>query len=193
MKSTRAPLQISDEIVALCESIASASSPVFVPIKPAPTAEADECFNVVGTRVKNNGGQMILGWQIWETPGVILEAEFHAVWQHPKGKWLDLTPKRVKTHQTLFLPDPGKQYDGRQVRPVLRPLTELTELRDWMSACDAYFKFLNRGARAEQLAISIPSSEQAEFFQIKRRMAETQQALELTIERSNDRRSFSGA
>lgn len=185
MPKARTPLQISDEIADFCATLAPESTPVFVPIKPAPNADPNDCFNVVSNRVKNNGGQMVIGWQIWETPGVVLEAEFHAVWRHPKKNTLmDLTPKSIRTPQVLFLADPQRTYDDRQVKPILRPLTSLPEAHDWIAAFDALFEFMNRGERANQHGrIVLSASEQNEAIQIQRRLTETRLALDAAVAR----------
>jgi len=57
---------------------------------------------------------MIVGWQIWEWPDVLAEAEYHAVWESPKGEWLDITPKDDGVDRILFLPDHGRPYKGRR-------------------------------------------------------------------------------
>lgn len=50
----------------------------------------------------------------------------------------------------LFLPDPHRSYEGRQVEPVRQALTESEYVSTFMDVLALEYKFLNRGARAEQ-------------------------------------------
>jgi hypothetical protein len=44
--------------------------PVYVDSTPIPDAKTDGCFPTVDEYVRINGGARILGWSIWELPGV---------------------------------------------------------------------------------------------------------------------------
>ncbi len=65
MKTTRTPPLISDSIAEFCSSVAPGSKAEFVPVRAGQNAEVDDCFSVVEQRVKSNGVQMVIGWQIW--------------------------------------------------------------------------------------------------------------------------------
>jgi hypothetical protein len=107
--------------------------------------------------VLSHGGQICYGWQIWEWPDVMIGAEFHAVWKDPGGKLHDLTPKPVPTDR-VFLPDPVKVYEDRQVNNNRRALSDRPAVREFMEAADAEYEFLNRGARAAQHDLMLGAS-----------------------------------
>ena len=75
-------------------------------------------------KVEKNGGGFQYGWQIWEWPDVMIEAEFHAVWNSPQGILIDITPKQIDTHKILFLPDANRTYEGKQVNNFRQPLRQ---------------------------------------------------------------------
>src|ERR1700733_3018912 len=43
-------------------------------------------------RIRTRGGSIGFGWRLREWPGVLLTAEFHAVWVDPEGVLVDITP-----------------------------------------------------------------------------------------------------
>ena len=86
--------------------------------------------------------------QVWEWPGVYLEAEYHAVWRNPEGALVDLTPKDVPTKKILFLADPSRPYDGRRRRNEMSPLADHEAIRDFIDACNEEADIKNRGDRA---------------------------------------------
>jgi hypothetical protein len=80
----------------------------------------------------------------------MVEAEFHAVWRDPNGALHDLTPKALPIHRILFLPDPVRVYEGRQVNNIRRAISSAGAVKDFIEAADAMFEFMNRGERANQ-------------------------------------------
>jgi hypothetical protein len=50
------------------------------------------------------------------------EGEFYAVWRHPGGSLIDVTPSAQGFTQILFLPDSTKVWEGEAVEP--RRLTQ---------------------------------------------------------------------
>jgi hypothetical protein len=88
--------------------------------------------------------------QLWETlPGVMIEAEFHAVWIDAAGNRRDVTPKESGAKHIWFLPDPKLVYDvGRShnVRVALRgrsPRPRVHRVRR------KFYEATNRGALAD--------------------------------------------
>ena len=118
----RPPRNIKRYVRRFCEKIAAGESPLYVPVHPVPGAQAHDCFGTVPDYVTRIGGEQVIGWAIWEWPRVYIEAEFHAVWRHPTGHIVDITPKEPPIPRILFLPDPKRQYVGRQVENVLHAL-----------------------------------------------------------------------
>lgn len=69
------------------------------------------CADGVLEKVKNDGGDIRYGWTIWEWPGVLLTAEFHAVWTDQSNALIDVTPKPHGEKQILFVPDSSVPSD----------------------------------------------------------------------------------
>lgn len=146
MIATRpAPLD-TDHVAALCNDLAAGSTPVVAECMPAHDAPANDCFVQVETHAKHNGGECVIGWALWEMPNVMLEAEFHAVWQRPTdGKLIDLNPRPLNFHQIHFLPDPARTYEGRQVDNVRRALCNDAKLKQFIYLKGRHFALMNAG------------------------------------------------
>lgn len=163
------PAVLSDPLIALCKEIApDSTSPVYVDVRPIPGAPSKECFTIVEEHIQTHGGTSVIGWSLWEMPTLFVEAEFHAVWRSPDGGLLDIAPKPEPTQRTLFLIDPTREYEGRQVNNVRRPLRQDPALLGFFDACNEEFELMNRGARAEQHGeISLQGEEAAEYQKIQ--------------------------
>ena len=136
------------------------SSHVFVPVRPEPGAKHDECFTAVKRKIESEGGRALYGWSIWQSP-VMVEGEFHAVWESPTGELVDITPKKNGVGQIMFAPDPTATYDGRQVSNVRMPVYRNDVLVErFIEINEAIFEVLNRGERAFQHGtVQIPRDE----------------------------------
>jgi len=127
----------------------------------------------VRNQIEAHGGSVCYGWQIWEWPNVLINAEFHAVWKDPSGSLVDITPKPPPIQRILFLPDPTREYDGRQVNNVRRPLRNDPAIKRFIKDCDREFEISNRGDRATQYdRIDVEEDEWKELEAIKKRKAE---------------------
>ncbi len=145
-----APKTISSEISALCERLVVGGIPVYLTVNPSPEAVVNECYQNVEKAIAKNGGNMQCGWQIWETiPGVMIEAEFHAVWKDASNIYHDLTPKELAgIDRILFLPDPHRKYEGKQVDNVRIPLVKDQLLDQFIENETLYFEATNKGSLA---------------------------------------------
>ena len=114
----------SERVLAFCTTVVPSQSPIEVEYLPLPGEPMAECFATVPKQVLAHGGRQLTGWALWEWQGVMLEAEFHAVWQRDDGRILDLTPRPVFFERTAFLPDPTREYKGRQVDNVRLALSK---------------------------------------------------------------------
>lgn len=103
--------EITRPIAAFCRSI-SAAAPVVLKITPGPTDKAQMCFINAARRVEEEGGAVEYGWSIRAWPGVLAEAEHHAVWRHPDGQLVDVTPTKSPLRRRTFLSDPSATYDA---------------------------------------------------------------------------------
>jgi len=167
---TSTPDYITAPIIEFCRELVGEGAPGFIDITPRSDAAVLDCFPVIEREVAQHGGEIVYGWRIWEWPGVMLEAEFHAVWRDPDGVLHDLTPTPQGERRSLFVPDPARIYDGRQINNVRKPLTDRPELREFMAAADAEFEVLNRGERATKHGeIRLGGAEAEEILRIRER------------------------
>jgi hypothetical protein len=133
-----------------CAEVAKASKPQLILSQPRFDRPANECFPIVEERTAETGGSMAVGWAIWEWPGIFIEAEFHAVWVHPGGILIDLAPRALLTPSILFLTDPSRKYEGRQVDNIRKPLIRDNDLIRYLFTFRRQFEILNEGDLAYQ-------------------------------------------
>ncbi|MBU1276843.1 MAG: SEC-C domain-containing protein [Proteobacteria bacterium] len=105
------PTKITSKILELCRSITSDSAPSFVPVKTFQGSKIDECFYNVKDYVLKKGGRPLYGYTIWEWPNVLLEAEFHCIWESEQKELIDVSKKRGNEKKVLFLPDESKHFN----------------------------------------------------------------------------------
>lgn len=103
---------------------------------------------------------MLCGWQLWEWPHVLVEAEFHAVWQSPQGQMIDLTPKPHQESTVLFVPDVRRRYTGATVDNVRLPVRDDQLIRHFIAVSEAITRVLGRGVpAAAEGHVSVPAHE----------------------------------
>ena len=142
------PAGDSPAVRELCSRLVPATIPEYVPLSAPPWARPGECTENVERVVREHGGECELGWQLWETlPGVLLEAEFHAVWRGDRGQRLDITPKLELPHleRIAFLPDPVLIYKGRQIDNVRVALRDDPLIHKFIAAAERHFQLMNAG------------------------------------------------
>lgn len=148
--TSRTPPEITERVATFMARLSPGAEAVRIAVTPLPDADLHSCFRTVLARAEANGGELVVGWQIVETPGVMLDAIFHGVWRDPSGGLHDLTPKEGELAEVLFLPDPARKYEGRQVDNQRDPLVDTRAVLDLIAAREALFEFENRGERAFQ-------------------------------------------
>src|SRR5436305_3783523 len=79
--------QIQAYFEQLLELIDAKYYPINVHIQPERDAEINNCFNNVARKVALNGGSVCYGWALLPQRH-ILEAEKHAIWKTPEGKYI---------------------------------------------------------------------------------------------------------
>jgi hypothetical protein len=161
----------------LCRDLVNDGDPIYVPHEPILSAGERECFKIVDDLVTQHGGQTIIGWALWERPGLFLEAEFHAIWKTPDGKLTDPTPRPRRFRSILFLSDPGRTYQGRQINNVRRTLQKHPAIAAFIDAWDAHFELLNRGERAFQSEVALSEGETAKLCGIMQRALSAEMAM----------------
>lgn len=153
-------------VKAIVNIINSGTDPLYIPSKPIDQGPENECFPIVDNYIAQHGGSRVLGWTLWELPGIFIEAEFHAVWKSPEGEFVDLVPRKDKTVNILFLPDLNAIYDGYQVNNIRIPLTNNPAIRRFIQAFDKKFEFENRGDRKGQYGQVELSDADAEEYEL---------------------------
>jgi len=141
------PERVDGHIAALVDRVVPGGTPVHLLVEAERFARKNECFPAVAEKIRRDGGQQILGWQIWEGK-LIVEAEFHAIWKSPDGLWKDITPKPLFISRILFLPDEKAVYTGAQVDNVRVNVSGNPVVDDFIHANEGKFALLNAGDRA---------------------------------------------
>lgn len=154
----KVPSEITKEIELLISKIGSKEKPVYVTCRPNPSSPQNECFPLVAARVKAEGGERVLGWQIWQGQ-LLVEAEFHAVWKTPTGELLDITPKSQPFKQIFFLAVPRAKYEGKQINNIRLNITGNPLVDEFISVHDAVFRIENKGDRAFEYQLSLSGKE----------------------------------
>lgn len=120
--------------------------PIILQVETHQDAIENECIAIVDRMMSENGGKRILGWQIWQGP-YIMEAEFHAVWETLEGVLKDVSFKKVKVKDIVFVEDERLTYEGKQINNVRLNLLEISLVDDFIEACNQQFRLLNKGKR----------------------------------------------
>lgn len=142
------PKSIDKDVEKLLDKLDATHEPIYIKVSPEVGAKINDCFIIVREKVKNSGGRMILGWQIWKTK-YLIEAEFHAVWENPDADLIDLTPKEGDIEKILFVEDENSVYEEKQVENIRLNISTNELVDDLINVCKAIHRFNNRGNRAE--------------------------------------------
>lgn len=161
--SATTPRRITQVIQDLAVELTGSSALEYVPVRPTPGADSLYCFPVVERHIEAHGGAICYGWRFWELEWLYVEAEFHAVWRDESGSLVDLTPAPGRVSRILFVVDPEREYEGRQVNNVRRALSNEPAVHDFFDAADAEYALLNRGERSEQHLVELSPAEAREL------------------------------
>lgn len=181
MRLPRPAIPSIEVAVSFCQTVAPNSSPISVPLQPKPGSPLAECFCIVPEHIATHGGEQLNGWAIWHVDGLFIEAEFHAIWRSPAGELIDLTPRLVPMDSITFLPDPDREYRGRQVDNVRQPLTNDRDVIRYLYLAGRLFKILNQGDLADQYEIdpaTLPSRTLKALRELKKEMVQLERRLE---------------
>lgn len=153
----------SSHVLEFCSAVVPSTTPKCVPCRPLPDKSFDDCFPVVAEQVADRGESLIIGWAIWELPGVFIEAEFHAVWQSPEGELIDIVPRTRPFTDIAFVPDASRQYENRQVDNVRKQLVIDNDVKRFLFLRQRRFDILNAGKRALQHEVMLSKTEMREL------------------------------
>lgn len=157
---TTTPSAINRHVRQLIDKLVHNGRAQYVEVSPEPDAQINECFPNVATKIARDGGRMLCGWQVWEWPHVMVEAEFHAVWRSPEGGMTDITPKSQGEKRILFVSDPRRAYEGTVVDNVRHAIRDDLLVHHLIKVSEAITRVMNRGARATEYGyVSVPEHE----------------------------------
>ncbi len=157
---TGTPTQITKHVSRLISKVAPGQQPVYLNVQSEPDAKINECFPNVAEKISCDGGSMLCGWQIWEWPHVLVEAEFHAVWVAPDGTLTEITPKRDGEEKILFVPAPTLTYSGIVRDNVRVAVRDDLLVHHFIRVSEEIVAVMNRGDRASQYGyVSVPAGE----------------------------------
>lgn len=123
MKRETTPQKVSDKIIELCNKAVPEAEPVYVPVKAAVWSRLHECFLNVQQMVREEGGQQVNGWVVWQWANIAVTLEAHAVWESPERKLVDITPHDCGEGEILFLRDDAVVYSGKPIGSIRQALT----------------------------------------------------------------------
>lgn len=143
---TRAPIRVTENIRRVCAELDYAGQPFFVDVSLERDAERAKCVQNVHNKITRDGGSIRFGWAIWESPGIVIQAQYHAVWLSPEDEYLDITPRSFHAERILFLPDTkGKYNDGshfnKRFDNARWPLSDDPLVSEFVEICETIFDF----------------------------------------------------
>lgn len=157
---TRTPPEITKHVVRLIAKVAPGQTPVYLNVTPDENGRVNECFPNVNARIAKSGGTMLCGWQLWEWPNILVEAEFHAVWVSPDGAMSEITPKQHGEETILFVPSPSLLYEGVARDNVRIPIRDDLLVHHFIRVSEEIVKVMNRGDRAGMYGyVNVPAHE----------------------------------
>lgn len=81
----------------------------------------------------------------------MVEGEFHAVWRSPDGNLLDVTPNALNSDKILFITDPSRTYQGKQIDNIRIPLSKDQRVLEFIDLAHRRFLVMNEGDLAYQI------------------------------------------
>lgn len=146
-KRLTTPESITPDILMLCYGLDPTTRPGYVEIRPAPGARINRRFHNAQERVRTRGGTIQYGWRVWEWPGILLQADFHAVWAHPIGKYIDVTPCEYGEPRILFHPDSVRQCYDDPPPSVTMSLIDSPTLKQYLDVSEQIAEIKRNGQR----------------------------------------------
>jgi hypothetical protein len=106
----KTPAEITPALLSFASNISTGALSL-ITIKPRRSSRPLFCYENVEAAVTEQGGELVVGWKIWECRHWI-KAVHHAAWRSPDGHLIDISPEKGE-RLTLFLVD-----DRPRPRPV---------------------------------------------------------------------------
>lgn len=168
-------------VLQFCAQTVQCEPPAPVRTQPMEGEAQRDCFLTVEKQVARLGGERVIGWAIWEVPGVFVEAEFHAVWRSPEGEMLDITPRPHPLSHIVFARDSNRKYQGLQIDNFRKPLVLDMDLLQLHGLYRQRFAIQNSGKRAYQYGedINWTRAERAQLYSVADQIAQLESMLML--------------
>ena len=156
------PLATNPHVVQLLSKLELSSEPMTLKVTPSVNDEPGMCIENVHRKVREEGGEAVYGWQLWEHPYMI-EAEFHSVWRNSNGDLIDITPKDDREiEKILFVLDKNQIYDGVQVENARINTTDSILVDDIIEIERAKYRFMNKDGRDKIIGV-LPLDEESQL------------------------------
>ena len=166
MFTTTTPARIGPSVRRLIATVTPGGRARYLQVRPSPGATVNGCFSNVRAKVARDGGRMLCGWQLWEWPRVLVEAEFHAVWLSPGGDMVEITPKPNGESSILFVPDEQREYRGEVVDNVRLALHDDQLVKHFIRVSREIVQIMARsGQPAGQGRVRVPAEQIAPLRQ----------------------------
>lgn len=154
----RTPRRVNRAVRHLLKRMSLDTTPEWIEIKPRADAVIEDCTENVARAIAEHGGTARLGWMIWENDFMV-EAIFHAVWESPDGRTVDVTPQGIPESRVMFVPDLSIRYEGRQIPNVRLNISGMMAVDHLIRINELKFAIQNAGDRSDQHRIMITPPE----------------------------------
>lgn len=148
----------STNVLKLIRQMGKVANLFVIPVVPGKNALRNECFENVNRHIDMNGGERVIGWQLWELSHFI-EAEYHAVWRSPSGDMVDITPKNVEIDEILFLVDHDPNYTFRIIDNIRLNTSGNNLVDDYIALAETKYYMFNGGDKATLKTVNFRKDE----------------------------------
>ena len=177
----RTPVEITEKIVELCDSIVKNRQPIFVSVDPKEGCIENYCFPNVQKIVNLYGGEAINGWIIWQWDNILVEAEAHCIWKDNNNIFIDITQHTPVESKILFLPDDSIKYEGNQINNIYLALSDSLLVKEYIELLNEVFALQKPHPLGK--AVVFPQ-DIGRYNQIKTRLAELEQLFSKKVGRN---------
>jgi len=147
----------SKSVLEVCQSLVPGVLPLLIPVEPLANSVAGECHDNVKKKILKAGGDVQYGWVFWEIPGWSIQAEFHSIWRATEGDLLDVTPPLHGGSRVLFLPDPIRVYEGRNIAGVHFPFEDSFRCREFAAISQEMERLIYPPGELHQQKTAVPA------------------------------------
>ena len=130
------PSKDDPRAIELCGQICPGVAPFFVPVQKWSQSVMLQCFPNVERKIRVSGGSIVYGWAIHQIPKIHIEAQFHAIWLSPEGRFVDITEEEFGMSRILFLRDDTRTYTGSKVPHFRFALGDKKLAERYWALCD---------------------------------------------------------